>query len=38
VVNISSQESQKKQKEEAVGKPFWTFSLAHASLPEDLRV
>ena len=27
-----------RQEEEAVGKSFWTFSLAHASLPEDVRV
>jgi len=27
-----------RQQEEAAGKSFWTFALAHASLPEDLRV
>jgi hypothetical protein len=27
-----------RQEDEAAGKSFWTFSLAHASLPEDLRV
>jgi len=27
-----------RQEDEAVGSSFWTFSLAHASLPEDLRV
>jgi hypothetical protein len=27
-----------RQKEKAVGRSFWTFSPAHANLPEDLRV
>jgi hypothetical protein len=27
-----------RQEDEAAGKSFWTFSSAHANLPEDLRV
>jgi hypothetical protein len=33
-----AKDGEPRQEEEAVGTSFWTFSLAHASLPEDLRV